>query len=186
MELKDELPLDHELAQVYRGGAAFCGVVLLVFGCLGLADQLSPFDTNGSQIAGMSTNGALSLISVVVGLALVAGGVIGGNFASTLNMGVGTLFLTSRFVHVFILDKGCECARFRHDQRHLQFRDGAGHLDVRHVRACVQPPAARQPLLAQAPSAGSGGRGCRRSGPACGQPHRHRAERGLQGPRRRI
>ncbi|WP_432167190.1 DUF4383 domain-containing protein, partial [Streptomyces sp. bgisy031] len=112
MELKDELPLDHKLAQVYRWGAAFCGVVLLVFGCLGLADELSPFDTNGSQIAGMSTNGVLSIISVVVGLALVAGGVVGGNFASTLNMVVGTLFLISGFVHVFIVGKGANVLDF--------------------------------------------------------------------------
>ncbi|MFE6961534.1 DUF4383 domain-containing protein [Streptomyces sp. NPDC057696] len=112
MELKDELPLDHKLAQVYRWGAAFCGVVLLAFGCLGLADQLSPFNTNGGQIAGMSTNGVLSLISVVVGLALVAGGVIGGNFASTLNMAVGALFLISGFVHVFILGKGAKVLDF--------------------------------------------------------------------------
>ncbi|MFF1258886.1 MULTISPECIES: DUF4383 domain-containing protein [unclassified Streptomyces] len=112
MELKDELPLDHKLAQVYRWGAAFCGVVLLVFGCLGLADQLSPFDTSGSHIAGMSTNGVLSLISVVVGLALVAGSVIGGNVASTLNMAVGTLFLISGFVHLFILDKAANVLDF--------------------------------------------------------------------------
>ncbi|RFC75092.1 DUF4383 domain-containing protein [Streptomyces sp. AcE210] len=112
MELKDELPLDHKLAQVYRWGAAVCGAVLLVFGCLGLADRLSPFNTNGGQIAGMSTNGVLSLISVVVGLALVAGGVIGGNFASTLNMAVGALFLISGFVHVFILGKGANVLDF--------------------------------------------------------------------------
>ncbi|MET7541138.1 DUF4383 domain-containing protein [Streptomyces sp. NPDC005507] len=112
MELKDELPLDHKLAQVYRWGAAFCGVVLLVFGCFGLADQLSPFNTDGGQIAGMSTNGVLSLISVVVGLALVAGGIIGGNFASTLNMAVGTLLLISGFVHLFILDKGANVLDF--------------------------------------------------------------------------
>ncbi|MCQ4205640.1 DUF4383 domain-containing protein [Streptomyces longispororuber] len=112
MELKDELPLDHKLAQVYRWGAAFCGGVLLVFGCLGFADQLSPFNTSGGEIAGMSTNGVLSLISVVVGLALIAGGVVGGNIASTLNMIVGTLFLISGFVHIFILDKGANVLDF--------------------------------------------------------------------------
>ncbi|MGW3667615.1 DUF4383 domain-containing protein [Streptomyces sp. NPDC005141] len=105
MKLQDELPVDHQLTAVYRWGAAFCGVVLLVFGVLGFADELSPFDTDGESIAGMSTNGALSLISVLVGLALIAGGVIGGNIASTLNMVVGTLFLLSGFVHIFILDR---------------------------------------------------------------------------------
>ncbi|MFB7248426.1 DUF4383 domain-containing protein [Streptomyces populi] len=105
MNLQDELPLDHHLATVYRWGAAFCGVVLLVFGALGFADELSPFNTDGDSIAGMSTNGTLSLISVAVGLVLIAGAVIGGNVASTLNMTVGTLFLLSGFVHIFILDR---------------------------------------------------------------------------------
>ncbi|MGW2788135.1 DUF4383 domain-containing protein [Streptomyces populi] len=105
MRLQDELPVDHHLAVVYRWGAVFCGAVLLVFGSLGFADELSPFNTEGQSIAGMSTNGALSLISVLVGLALIIGGSIGGNIASTLNMAVGILFLLSGFIHVFILDR---------------------------------------------------------------------------------
>ncbi|OIK29244.1 DUF4383 domain-containing protein [Streptomyces malaysiense] len=105
MRSSDVLPVDHGLATVYRFGAAFCGLTLLVFGALGFADELSPFSTDGGRIAGMSTNGVLSLVSVLVGLALVAGGVVGGNFASTLNMTVGTLFLLSGFAHVFILDR---------------------------------------------------------------------------------
>ncbi|MDF3301482.1 DUF4383 domain-containing protein [Streptomyces tropicalis] len=105
MKLSDELPVDHRLATVYRYGAAFCGLVLLTFGCLGFADELSPFNTDGRHIAGMSTNGVLSLISVVVGLALVGGAIVGGNFASTLNMTVGALFLLSGFAHIFVLDR---------------------------------------------------------------------------------
>ncbi|MEU2731715.1 DUF4383 domain-containing protein [Streptomyces griseoviridis] len=105
MKLRDELPVDHGLSTVYRYGAGLCGVVLLIFGALGFADELSPFSTDGHRLVGMSTNGVLSLISVVVGLALIAGGFIGGNIASTLNMVVGTLFLLSGFVHLFILDR---------------------------------------------------------------------------------
>ncbi|MBD0839735.1 DUF4383 domain-containing protein [Streptomyces sp. TRM68416] len=105
MRLRDELPVDHRLAQVYRYGAGLCGVILLVFGTLGFADRLSPFDTDGTRIAGMSTNGVLSLLSVTVGLVLIGGAVIGGNFASTLNMTVGTLFLLSGFFHLFVLDR---------------------------------------------------------------------------------
>lgn len=112
MKLRDELPLDHHLATVYRYGAAFCGVVLLVFGCLGFADALSPFSTSGDTIAGMTTNVALSVISTIVGLALIAGAVVGGNFASTLNMTVGGLFLLSGFYHVFALDRSANFLDF--------------------------------------------------------------------------
>ncbi|MER5883702.1 DUF4383 domain-containing protein [Streptomyces sp. NPDC001941] len=111
MKLSDELPVDHQLGNVYRYGAAFCGLVLLVFGCLGFADALSSFDTDG-KIAGLSTNTALSVISVVVGLALIAGGVVGGNFASTLNIAIGALFLLSGFYHLFTLDKGANFLHF--------------------------------------------------------------------------
>ncbi|MFE0703122.1 DUF4383 domain-containing protein [Streptomyces sp. NPDC058872] len=105
MKLKDELPVDHHLATVYRLGAALCGCILLVFGCLGFADALSPFDTSGERIAGMTTNTTLSVISLVVGLTLLAGAAKGGNFASTLNMTVGGLFLLSGFYHLFVLDR---------------------------------------------------------------------------------
>ncbi|MEU9778757.1 DUF4383 domain-containing protein [Streptomyces sp. NPDC047968] len=105
MRLRDELPVDHHLATVYRYGAAFCGLVLIVFGCLGFADALSPFSTSGDTIAGMTTNVALSVLSTVVGLVLIAGGVIGGNTASTLNMTVGALFVLSGFAHLAVLDR---------------------------------------------------------------------------------
>ncbi|MFF7333864.1 DUF4383 domain-containing protein [Streptomyces sp. NPDC008150] len=105
MRLSDELPVDHKLATVYRYGSALCGLILLAFGALGFADELAPFNTQGDHVAGMSSNGVLSLISVIVGVVLVAGAVIGGNIASIVNMVVGTLFLLSGFAHVFVLDR---------------------------------------------------------------------------------
>ncbi|GAA3290384.1 DUF4383 domain-containing protein [Streptomyces cinereospinus] len=105
MKLKDELPVDHHLAAVYRYGAGFCGLVLLTFAGLGFADALRPFDTSGDTIAGLSTDIALSVISTAAGLALLTGAVIGGNLASTLNMTVGALFVVSGLAHVFVLDR---------------------------------------------------------------------------------
>ncbi|MCC8338984.1 DUF4383 domain-containing protein [Streptomyces sp. R1] len=112
MKLKEELPVDHHLATVYRYGAGFCGVVLLVFAGLGFADALSPFDTAGDTIAGMTTNVALSAISTAVGFALLVGAVIGGNFASVLNMTVGALFVLSGFAHIFVLDRSANVLDF--------------------------------------------------------------------------
>ncbi|WP_326593234.1 DUF4383 domain-containing protein [Streptomyces sp. NBC_01294] len=112
MKLSDELPVDHCLATVYRYGALLCGLVLIVFGVLGFADALRPFDTQGETIAGMTTNTTLSVISVVVGLALAVGAFIGGNFASTLNITVGVLFLLSGFAHIFIIGKDANVLDF--------------------------------------------------------------------------
>ncbi|MFF4324121.1 DUF4383 domain-containing protein [Streptomyces sp. NPDC001568] len=105
MNLRDELPVDHPLSRVYRIGAALCGLLLLVFGCLGFADSLSFFDTAGRSVAGLSTNGLLSAISVVVGLLLFVAALIGGNVASNVNIGVGALFVLSGFVHLFLLGR---------------------------------------------------------------------------------
>lgn len=96
------LPVDHRLGRVYRFGAGLVGVVLLVFGVLGFFDQIAFFDT-GDRVAGLSTNAVLSTISVVVGLVLIAGAVIGGNVASLLNTVVGILFLVSGFANMTVL-----------------------------------------------------------------------------------
>ncbi|MEV7444603.1 DUF4383 domain-containing protein [Streptomyces sp. NPDC091204] len=103
MRLRDELPVDHRLNQVYRAGSALCGLLLLVFGCLGFADGLSSFGTDGQRIAGLSTNGLLSGVSVVFGLLLVVASAVGGNLASTVNITVGVLFVVSGFVHLFLI-----------------------------------------------------------------------------------
>ncbi|MFD3939672.1 DUF4383 domain-containing protein [Streptomyces sp. NPDC058611] len=112
MNVRDELPVDHRLSLVYRIGAALCGAILLAFGCLGFADQLGFFATEGSRIGGLSTNGLLSLISVVVGAVLVGAASIGGNLASTVNITVGCLFVLSGFVHLFMIDKAVNILDF--------------------------------------------------------------------------
>ncbi|MFC8447490.1 DUF4383 domain-containing protein [Kitasatospora sp. NPDC057223] len=112
MDLRDELPVDHRLAQVYRVGAGLCGAALLVFGCLGLLDGLAFFSTHGERIAGLSTNGLVSLISIVFAVILIAGAVIGGNTASTVNIVVGTLFFLSGFVNLALLDSGANLLAF--------------------------------------------------------------------------
>ncbi|WP_424210654.1 DUF4383 domain-containing protein [Streptomyces sp. BI20] len=112
MRLSEELPVDHRLSRVYRVGAALCGVLLLVFGALGFAGGLGFFDTEGSTIAGMSSNGLLSLVSVVVGVVLIGAAVVGGNLASTVNMVVGGLFVLSGFVHLALIGRSANLLDF--------------------------------------------------------------------------
>jgi hypothetical protein len=113
MNLRDELPVDHRLGQVYRWSASLCGAALLVFGCLGLADGLAFFSTNGERIAGLTSNGLLSWISIATALVLIVGAVKGGNTASTVNILVGTLFVLSGFVNLALLDSGANLLDFR-------------------------------------------------------------------------
>ncbi|WP_299530553.1 DUF4383 domain-containing protein [uncultured Streptomyces sp.] len=111
--LDEQMPVDHRLSRFYRVGAGLMGLVLIVFGILGLIDRIGFFDTGGDTVAGLSTNGALSVLSIVVGLLLLGGMVIGGNVASTLNMTVGIAFIASGFVNLALLDTGLNVLAFR-------------------------------------------------------------------------
>ncbi|MFD7496969.1 DUF4383 domain-containing protein [Streptomyces sp. NPDC059832] len=102
--LDQHLPVDHRLSRVYRVGAGLMGLVLLAFGVLGLIDKIGFFNTGGATVAGLNTNGALSVLSICVGLLLFIGMVIGGNFASTLNMILGIAFILSGFVNLALLE----------------------------------------------------------------------------------
>ncbi|WP_183154243.1 DUF4383 domain-containing protein [Streptomyces shenzhenensis] len=99
----EHLPVDHRLNLVYRIGAGLMGLFLLAFGILGLTDNIGFFNTGGNTALGLNTNGTLSVLSICVGLLLFVGMVIGGNFASTLNMTLGILFLLSGFLNLALL-----------------------------------------------------------------------------------
>ncbi|MFB7558364.1 DUF4383 domain-containing protein [Streptomyces brevispora] len=111
--LDEHLPVDHRLSRVYRVGAGLMGLVLLAFGILGLIDKIGFFDTGGDTVAGLSTNGALSVLSICVGLLLFIGMVIGGNFASSLNMVLGIAFILSGFANLALLDTGMNFLAFQ-------------------------------------------------------------------------
>jgi len=113
IRLDEHLPVDHRLSTVYRVGAGLMGLVLLAFGILGLLDKVGWFDTRGDTVAGLNTNGALSVLSICVGMLLFVGMVIGGNFASTLNMTLGVLFIASGFVNLALLDTSFNFLAFR-------------------------------------------------------------------------
>ncbi|MFG2709328.1 DUF4383 domain-containing protein [Streptomyces goshikiensis] len=111
--LDDHLPADHKLSQVYRVGAGLTGLLLVAFGILGLIDQIGFFDTGGDTVLALNTNGALSVLSICIGAVLFAGMVIGGTFASTLNIVLGLLFIASGFVNLALLDTGMNFLAFK-------------------------------------------------------------------------
>jgi Domain of unknown function (DUF4383) len=113
VDLDEHFPVDHRLSQVYRVGAGVTGLVLVVFGVLGLIGQVGFFDTRGDTIAGLSTNGALGVLSVAVGLLLFYGMLRGGSFASTLNTVLGVAFVLSGFVNLALLETEYNFLAFR-------------------------------------------------------------------------
>ncbi|HET9169496.1 MAG TPA: DUF4383 domain-containing protein [Actinospica sp.] len=113
MDLHNHLPKDHRLGRVYRYGAGLMGLLLLVFGTLGLADQLAFFNTRGHHVLGLSSNGLLSVISIVAAAILIGGAAIGGNTASNINLGMGFVFYVSGFVNLGLLDTQANFLAFR-------------------------------------------------------------------------
>ncbi|MFE9447979.1 DUF4383 domain-containing protein [Streptomyces sp. NPDC006739] len=113
IKFDEHLPVDHRLNTVYRIGAGLMGLFLLAFGVLGLTDNIGFFDTGGNTAVGLNTNGTLSVLSVCVGVLLFVGMVVGGNFASTLNMVLGVLFILNGFLFLGLLDTPQNFLAFR-------------------------------------------------------------------------
>jgi hypothetical protein len=88
---------------VQRTGALLVAVFLLVFGLLGFAGGLAFFSTEGERVLGLSTNGLLSALSVVVALVLIGADLRGPRTASTVMVVVGSLFLLSAQVNLALL-----------------------------------------------------------------------------------
>jgi hypothetical protein len=89
---------------VHRTGAAVLGVGLCVFGILGFGNQLGFLSIHGEEVLGLSTNGLLSTISLVVGGILIVAALRGGRISSTVTAGVGALFLLSGLLNLAVLD----------------------------------------------------------------------------------
>ena len=89
---------------VHRVGALAVAAVIAAFGVLGLLDGLDYFSTDGERIAGLSSNGLLSTISLVTAAVLVFSAVRGSRVASTTMLVIGVLFIGSALVNLALLE----------------------------------------------------------------------------------
>jgi Domain of unknown function (DUF4383) len=89
---------------VHRIGALVVAAVIAAFGVLGLIDGLDYFSTDGERIAGLSSNGLLSTISLVTAAVLVAASLRGSRIASTTMLVIGVLFLISALANLAVLE----------------------------------------------------------------------------------
>jgi hypothetical protein len=99
--------------KVHRVGAAVFGVGLCLFGILGFTNRVGFFTLRGEEVMGLSSNGLLSTISLVVGAVLIGAALRGGRISSTITAAVGVLFLLSGLVNLAVLDTGFNLLAFR-------------------------------------------------------------------------
>jgi hypothetical protein len=88
---------------VQRTGAIAVGAFLTVFGLVGLIGGLGFLDTEGERVLGLSSNGLLSALSVLVGLVLLGAALRGPRVASTVMIVLGGLFLLSALGNLAVL-----------------------------------------------------------------------------------
>jgi hypothetical protein len=96
-------PIDERVYFVQQVGALSVGVILLVFGLLGFSSGVPFLDTHGVRILGMSSNGLLSVLSLVVAAVLVGAALYGPRLASTVMLTLGVLFLLSGLGNLAVL-----------------------------------------------------------------------------------
>lgn len=88
---------------LHRIGAAAVALVIIGFGVLGLVGGLGFFETEGKPVAGLSSNGLLSVISLVTGLVLIVAALRGGRTASSVTAVIGVLFVFSGLINLALL-----------------------------------------------------------------------------------
>ena len=98
---------------VHRIGALAVAAVIATFGVLGLLDGLPFFSTDGSRVLGLSSNGLLSVISLVTAAVLVAAVLRGPRVTSTVMIVVGSLFLLSALANLAVLRTDWNFLAFR-------------------------------------------------------------------------
>ncbi|MGY1591079.1 DUF4383 domain-containing protein [Geodermatophilus sp. SYSU D00708] len=111
---------------VQRTGAVLVALFLLVFGLLGFAGGLAYFSTDGQRILGLSSNGLLSTISVVVAVVLLVAAARSPRTASTVMIVIGVLFLLSALVNLAVLRTSFNILAF--EFRNVAFSVGVGLL----------------------------------------------------------
>jgi hypothetical protein len=98
---------------VQRLGAVAVGSILLVLGLLGATGGVPFLATHGGRYLGLSSNGLLSALSLVVAVVLVGAALAGPRVASTVMIVLGVLFLLSGLIHLAVLRTAFNLLAFR-------------------------------------------------------------------------
>jgi hypothetical protein len=105
--------IDPRIFAVQRLGAVSVGVFLLVFGLLGAAGGVGFLSTHGARYLGLSSNGLLSALSLVVAAVLLGAAFRGPRPASTVMIVLGVLFLVSALLNLAVLRTPLNLLAFR-------------------------------------------------------------------------
>jgi hypothetical protein len=155
--------VDRRVFVVQRLGALLVGGVLLVFGLLGSTTGVPLLATHGERVLGLSSNGLLSALSLVVAAILIGAAVRGPRVASTVMIVLGVLFLLSALGNMAVLHTAANFLAFQMSNVLFSIVVGllllllgcygrvSGHLPEDSPYAHVHPDLVEPPDLAQTP-----------------------------------
>jgi len=103
----------HRVHTIHRVSAAAVGGFLILFAVLGFTQGLALLSTRASWVMGLSSNGLLSVLSLVVGLVLVGAASHSGPMASSVSIVMGVLFLLSGLGNTLVLGTAMNLLAFR-------------------------------------------------------------------------
>lgn len=108
------LPVNHPARPFLRMLAGAAGLYVLVFGIVGLIQTWgeSFFERGDTWVLGLKTNPAFSILSIVVGLVLVGGGVYGRNVDHFINLTGGVVFLVAGLAMMTVLHTDANLLNF--------------------------------------------------------------------------
>lgn len=111
--LEDRSDIDGRVFAVQRAGAIGVGLFLLTFGVLSAAGGVGFLSTSGERHLGLSSNGLLATLSLVVAAVLLGAALRGPRSASTVMIVLGVLFLLSGLLGLAVLRTSANLLAFR-------------------------------------------------------------------------
>ncbi|WP_231494117.1 DUF4383 domain-containing protein [Nocardiopsis sp. CNT312] len=88
---------------VHRTGSLLIGLAFIGFGVVGLIVGIPLVGEQGEVIVGMSTDGVIGFIAVVIGSFLVGAAAVGGRFSSTVCTTTGLLFAVGGLANLYLM-----------------------------------------------------------------------------------
>jgi len=108
------LPINHPLRGVYRLLGALTGLYVLVFGIVGVAEShgYGLFARAHIVALGLRTNLAFSILSILVGVVVVAAAVIGRNVDFAVFLAGGLVFLIAGMAMLTLMETSLNILNF--------------------------------------------------------------------------
>ena len=109
------IPVNHPLQPWYRLLAAAAGAFVLVFGIIGITRTATDplFAHNDDEVFGLKLNLAFSIISILTGIVVLGGALIGDNLDHFINLIGGGIFLGAGMIMMILLRPGPDFLNFR-------------------------------------------------------------------------